>query len=401
MDTSYLLQQSISVSELNQTIKSVFFDNSFFNNLYVYGEISGYSVRGGHAYFTLKDKESQIAATIWSVARFGLNIKEGDSVILLGGVDYWTKGGKLSFIAKNIIPIGKGLLFLEFEKLKLKLEEEGLFAEEHKKPIPKYPKKILVITSKDGAVIRDINSTIRKYNPVIDIVVKDVRVQGESAAREIIKAIEACDKLNYDVIIIARGGGSLEDLAPFYDENLARAVYNMNTPVISAVGHETDFSICDFVADYRAETPTAAAELVGYDWYSLVDEVKENALKVKTLVEKQFALKLNKLKLLGTKLGKSAENFYSKKINKVLLLDERIKNRIEALVVNKETRLQQACVSLDALSPLKTFARGYFSVTKENGEQVTYVKNLSEGEKINVRGQDGTFKATVDKINKK
>ena len=260
MDTSYLLQQSISVTELNQTIKSVFFDNSFFNNLYVYGEISGYSVRGGHAYFTLKDKESQIAATIWSVARFGLNIKEGDSVILLGGVDYWTKGGKLSFIAKNIIPMGKGLLFLEFEKLKLKLEEEGLFAEEHKKPIPKYPKKILVITSKDGAVIRDINSTIRKYNPVIDIVVKDVRVQGESAAREIVKAREACDKLNYDVIIIARGGGSLEDLAPFYDENLARAVYNMNTPVISAVGHETDFSICDFVADYRAETPTAAAD---------------------------------------------------------------------------------------------------------------------------------------------
>lgn len=401
MDTSYLLQQSISVSELNQTIKSVFFDNAFFSNLYVYGEISGYSVRGGHAYFTLKDKESQIAATIWSVARFGLNIKEGDSVILLGGVDYWTKGGKLSFIAKNIFPMGKGLLFLEFEKLKLKLEEEGLFAEEHKKQIPKYPKNVLVITSKDGAVIRDINSTIRKYNPVIDIVVKDVRVQGEGAAREIVKAIEACDKLNYDVIIIARGGGSLEDLAPFYDETLARAVYNMKTPVISAVGHETDFSICDFVADYRAATPTAAGELVGYDWYSLVDEVQENATKVKTLVEKQFALKLNRLQLLGTKLGKSAETFYSRKINKVLLLDERIKNRIETLITNKETRLKQACISLDTLSPLKTFARGYFSVTKENGEQVTYVKNLIKGEKINVRGQDGTFKATVDIINKK
>ena len=400
MDTNYLLEQSISVTELNQTIKSVFYDNSFFNNLYVYGEISGYQIRGGHAYFTLKDKESSISATIWNVARFALNIKEGDSVVLLGGVDYWTKGGKLSFIAKNIIPMGKGLLFLEFEKLKLKLQEEGLFAEDHKKPIPQFPKNVLIITSKDGAVLRDINTTIRKYNPVIDIVVKDVRVQGESAAKDIVKAILACDKLNYDVIIIARGGGSLEDLAPFYDESLARAVYNMKTPVISAVGHETDFSICDFVADLRAATPTAAAEIVGYDWYSLVDEVKENAMKIKTLVEKQFTLKINKLQLLGTKLGKGAENFYSKKISKVLLLDERIKNRIEAIIVEKENRIKHACVSLDALSPLKTFSRGYFSITKENGEQVKYVNNLNKGEKINVRGQDGTFNATVDKINK-
>ena len=400
MDTNYLLEQSISVTELNQTIKSVFYDNSFFSNKYVYGEISGYQVRGGHAYFTLKDKESSISATIWNVARFALNIKDGDSVILLGGVDYWTKGGKLSFIAKNIITMGKGLLFLEFEKLKLKLQEEGLFAEEHKKPIPQFPKNILIITSKDGAVLRDINTTIRKYNPVIDIVVKDVRVQGESAAKDIVKAILACDKLNYDVIIIARGGGSLEDLAPFYDESLARAVYNMKTPVISAVGHETDFSICDFVADLRAATPTAAAEIVGYDWYSLIDEVKENVIKIKTLVEKQFALKINKLQLLGTKLGKGAENFYSKKISKVLLLDEKIKNRIEAVVVEKENRMKHACVSLDALSPLKTFSRGYFSITRENGEQVKYVKNLNEGDKINVRGQDGTFNATVDRINK-
>jgi len=223
----------------------------------VFGEVSGFKFSGPHAYFTLKDKNSQLSCVCFYAAKT-YNPKDGESVIIRGELDYYLKGGRLSLKANSIQPVGQGLLFLEFERLKAMLQKEGLFDAEHKKAIPAYPRNVLVVTSKTGAVIRDIVTTVRRKNPVINIVVRDVRVQGEGAGKDIAGVLRRVDLLGYDVIIIARGGGSLEDLAPFYDEELVRAVYAMNTPVISAVGHETDFSLCDFVAvvpEYVIELP--------------------------------------------------------------------------------------------------------------------------------------------------
>ena len=237
-------EKTVTVSEVNATIKECV-ESPVFQGLEVFGEVSGFKYSGANAYFTLKDKFSQLSCVCFS-ARRTYNPKDGESVIVRGSISYWTKGGRLSLQATSIEPVGQGMLALEFERLKQKLADEGLFDESHKKPIPAYPKTVLALTSKTGAVIRDIVTTVRRKNPVIDIVVRDVRVQGEGAAHEIASVLKRVDTLNYDVIIIARGGGSLEDLAPFYDEELVRVIYGMKTPVISAVGHETDFSLCDF-----------------------------------------------------------------------------------------------------------------------------------------------------------
>ena len=392
-----LLEKSISVGDLNARIRDAFYDNPFYTNIYVFGEVSSFKISNGNAYFTLKDKEAAIACTIWKVDSRA-TLEEGTSIIARGKVDYW-KSGRITFVVSEMVPVGKGLLFLEFEKLKAKLLEEGLFDESHKKPIPEYPRNILVITSKTGAVIRDINTTIRKKNPIINIVVRNVLVQGDRAASDIVSACLNCDKLGYDVIIIARGGGSLEDLAPFYDETLVRTIYAMKTPVISAVGHETDFSLCDLVADYRAPTPTAAGEKVGYDWYALVDQVKNYMQRIVDLCNNKFVLKSNRVQILGHRLQQASTTFYTRKVNKVKTLTAKLIENSNVIYQNNELKLTNLCSTLDALSPLKTLQRGFFSVTKD-GNMVTSVENVKIGDEINIRGKDGTIGAEVKKINK-
>ena len=220
-DKPLISQNAVSVSEVNATIKACM-DSPVFKGLEVFGEVSGFKFSGPHAYFTLKDKYSQISCVCFYAAKT-YSPKDGESVVVRGGLDYYVKGGRLSLQVTSIKPVGQGLLFLEFERLKAKLQQEGLFDEAHKKPLPRFAQNVLVVTSKTGAVIRDIVTTVRRKNPIINIVVRDVRVQGEDAAKEIAKALKSVDRLGYDVIIIARGGGSLEDLAPFYNEEIGRA----------------------------------------------------------------------------------------------------------------------------------------------------------------------------------
>ena len=282
-------EKTVTVGELNATVKACI-GAPLFQGLEVFGEVSGASEKAGHLYFTLKDETAAISCICFGVART-YRPRSGESVVLRGRLDYYEKNGKLSFIANTILPVGEGALALKFERLKKQLEAEGLFDPAHKKPIPEYASEVLVLTSRSGAVIRDIVTTVRRKNPVIDITLRDVRVQGEGAAHELVRALERVDKLGYDVIIIARGGGSLEDLAPFYDEELVRAVYAMRTPVVSAIGHETDFSLLDLVADARAATPTAAAELVAYDYYSLVRELRDTTARLKRSVGQAYARK--------------------------------------------------------------------------------------------------------------
>lgn len=393
--SSLFSEKTVSVSEVSASVKACI-DSPIFQGLEVFGEISGFSVRGPYAYFTLKDEYSQLNCVCFSIART-YRPRDGESVIVRGRLDYWTKGGKLSLQAASIQPVGQGLLYLQFERLRLKLTEEGLFDEAHKVPLPKYASDVLVFTSKSGAVIRDIVTTVRRKNPVINIVVRDVRVQGDGAAHEISGALKRADGLGYDVIIIARGGGSLEDLAPFYDEELVRTVYGMTTPVVSAVGHETDFSLVDFVADRRAPTPTAAAEMVAYDYYALADGLRTTDERLLRAAKRVYERKSSRARVACLSLDNKAKSFYRSRETRVLRLLERSKSLAERAVQRAEARAEKAVGMLDTLSPLKVLARGYFNLRTAGG-YVTSVRKLKKGDALTVCGSDGTFDAVVTQV---
>lgn len=406
MDKPIVSEKAVSVSEINARI-SACMDSPYFKGLEMFGEVSGFKLSGPHAYFTLKDENSQIRCTWFSVnynarefvKENGRLPKDGDNLILKGSVSYWEKGGSVNFSVSSAKLNGKGLLFLEFERLRAKLLSEGIFDDDHKIPIPKYPKNVLVVTSKTGAVIRDIVTTIRRKNPVINITVKDVRVQGDGAGKEIARILPLMDKLGYDVIIIARGGGSLEDLAPFYDEDLVRAVYALDTPVISAVGHETDFSLCDFAADARAATPTAAGELVAYDYYEMRDNLFLAMDQLKKRTKQIFDNAVRRTEVSTVKIQHLASSFYDEKIYRVKSDLEKIKTLVEKKFSDAEMRAAKYTELLDSLSPLKTLSRGYFSVEK-NGETIPKVSDLKVGDTIKIKGQDGTLTADITEIEK-
>ena len=263
----------ISVTALNTVINMIFKAEEHLHDIQVAGEVSGFKVFKGHGYFTLKDEKCQISCTCFNCAKT-YQPKDGESVIVKGSVDYYAAGGRLNFNVDSIQAVGKGLLAIKLEMLKNRLRQEGYFDEAHKKPIPQYPSNICVITSFNGAVIKDIKRTVRRKNDLINIFIKDVKVQGKDAHIEIVDALEKVDAMGFDVIIIARGGGSFEDLLPFNEELLVKAIYACKTPVISAVGHESDVTLCDEAADYRAATPTAAAEYVAYDVIQLKEYVE-------------------------------------------------------------------------------------------------------------------------------
>ncbi len=388
-------EKTISVSELSAAIKACM-DAPIFKSLEVFGEVSGFKFSGPHAYFTLKDKDSQLQCVCFN-ARKTYNPKDGESVIVKGSLDYWTKGGRLSFQAASIQPVGQGALALEFERLKQKLNEEGLFAAEHKKPIPRFCKNVLVLTSKTGAVIRDIVTTIRRKNPILDIVVRDVRVQGEGAAHEIAAVLKRVDLLGYDVIVIARGGGSLEDLAPFYDEELVRAIYAMSTPVVSAVGHETDFSLCDFVADMRAPTPTAAGELVAYDYNELVVQLRSDVDRLTLGAKRAFERKSSRAQIAFDRLRVEATSLYADRERKIERCLQSARQSIERKIVNAEKAYELLAGKLDGLSPLKVLSRGYFRLM--SGERtISAVNSVKVGEEIKAVGGDGSITATVTDI---
>ena len=390
------MENVIAVSEINATIKACI-DAPVFKGLQVFGEISGFKFSGPHAYFTLKDKYSQLSCVCFSARSKTYVPKDGESVIVSGNMDYYLKGGRLSLQVTSIQPVGQGLLFLEFERLKAKLTAEGLFDESHKKPIPAYSRNVLVVTSKTGAVIRDIVTTIRRKNPVINIVVRDVRVQGEGAGRDIAGVLRRVDTLGYDVIIIARGGGSLEDLAPFYDEELVRAVYAMDTPVVSAVGHETDYSLCDFVADARAATPTAAGELVAYDYYAMAENLKSDMRRLAGGAVRAYKHASANAQICFAKLKSSATSFYTGRARKVERLLQSAKTSVIRKLDGANARAEKAMDALDKLSPLKILKRGYFRIQTEGGTLAS-IKTVKVGDSITAIGGDGAIKAEVTQI---
>ncbi len=392
----------ISVSQLNNYIKEKVSQDEFLNNVYIKGEISNFKHHyTGHMYFTLKDENSLIKCVMFKTYTSNLNFvpKDGMKVLILGTVSVYERDGIYQIYCKAMEEDGIGNLYLEYEKLKNKLEMEGLFDKQYKKEIPFMPKVIGVLTSKTGAVIRDIINVSTRRNPNVYIRLLPVPVQGDGAALKIADAIKLMnEKKLADVLILARGGGSLEDLWPFNEEIVARAIVASEIPIISAVGHETDFTIADFVADLRAPTPSAAAELA----VANIEDIKINLNGYKN----RLAISLNK-KLELIKL--QYEKIMSSKVFKEPLLriqEEYLKidgalKIINDKMLNKYTEskylLMNSMSKLDSLSPLKTLGRGYSIIQKDN-KVIKSKKELCDGDEVNIRLIDGSIIANIINI---
>ena len=389
----------ITVTELNLYVKNKVAEDEYLNNVYVSGEISNFKHHySGHMYFTLKDENSLIKCVMFKSYTATLNFvpKDGMKVNVLGTVSVYERDGIYQIYAKAMVEDGVGALYEEYEKLKKKLEIEGLFDEAHKKPIPFMPKVVGVLTSNTGAVIRDIINVSTRRNPNVNIRLLPVPVQGEGAGIKIAKAIKQMNELKLaDVLIIGRGGGSLEDLWPFNEEVVARAIYESEIPIVSAVGHETDFTIADFVADLRAPTPSAAAELVVSDIYDVKNtlDIYENRLKI-LLKRKTEVMRLRFEKVMASKVYKDP----LKNINDKYLEVDRFAKLIEnfgALKIQKvKGEFSKLVAKLDTLSPLKTLSRGY-SIAEKNGNVVTSVNELVHGDELRLRFIDGEKEAVI------
>ena len=390
----------ITVTNLNKYIKSKIDSDEMLNNVLVKGEISNFKNHyTGHMYFTLKDENSLIKCVMFKTYTTHLSFmpKDGMKVIILGSVSVFERDGVYQVYAKAMKQDGLGSLYEAYEKLKAKLSEEGLFDESHKKKIPFMPKTIGVLTSNTGAVIRDIINVSTRRNPNVHIRLYPVPVQGAGAAEKIAEGIEFMNKNNLaDVLIIGRGGGSLEDLWPFNEERVARAIYNSKIPIISAVGHETDFTIADFVADLRAPTPSAAAELA----VANIDDVKSTLFLYNTRYKNALKKKLQLMRLSYEKcMARQAFKNPTQKINEqYIVIDMKVKamqNKIQLKLKEERTKFIKQVSKLDTLSPLKTLARGYSIVTDSSNKIIKSVKDLKEDQNINIRLADGEKQAKV------
>ena len=390
---------AISVTELNKYIKDKIDKDEMLNNVFVKGEISNYKHHyTGHLYFTLKDENSLIKCIMFKgyAANLKFEPKDGMKVTIFGSVSVFERDGVYQIYVKAMQEDGIGSLYKAYEEMKAKLEKEGLFDQSHKKKIPLMPKCIGVLTSNTGAVIRDIINVSTRRNPNVYIKLLPVPVQGPGAAEKIVDAIKLMnEKKLADVIIVARGGGSLEDLWPFNEEIVARAIYDSELPVISAVGHETDFTIADFVADLRAPTPSAAAELAVPNIADIKLKLDGYNNRYKLALKKKVEfMKLRYEKCMNSRVFKEP----LQKINeKYILIDMKVKtmqNSISNIYNSKKTNMIKHIAKLDALSPLKTLTRGY-SIVQSNGKVVKSVNQIKKDDEIDIRLIDGKAKAKV------
>lgn len=390
----------ITVTDLNKYIKGRIDNDEMLNNVLVKGEISNFKNHyTGHMYFTLKDENSLIKCVMFKTYTTHLSFmpKDGMKVIILGGVSVFERDGVYQIYAKAMKEDGLGDLYVAYEELKNKLSNEGLFDEKYKKPIPFMPKTIGVLTSNTGAVIRDIINVSTRRNPNVNIRLYPVPVQGNGAGEKIAEGIEFMNKNKLaDVLIIGRGGGSIEDLWPFNEEIVARAMFNSEIPIISAVGHETDFTIADFVADLRAPTPSAAAELA----VANIDDVRETLKTYNNRYKVSLKKKIELMKMSYEKcMTRQAFKNPTQKINEqYMLIDMTVKslqNSILLKIKEDKTKFVKEVAKLDALSPLKTLTRGYSIISKQDGRIAKEVKDLSQGEKVSIRLSDGSVDAQV------
>ena len=392
----------LTVTQLNTYAKSVVEQDVTLSNVFVIGEISNFvdHYRSGHLYMSIKDNQSVVSAVMFSgnASRLKFKPENGMSVIIRGRVSIYERDGRYQLYIDDMQPDGIGALAIAFEQMKDKLSKAGLFDVEHKMRIPEIPEKIGVISSPTGAAVQDVLNVLSRRFPVAEIVFAGVQVQGDNAAPTIIDAIKKLNKTDVDVIIIARGGGSAEDLWPFNDEKLAYAIYDSQIPIISGVGHETDFTICDFVADLRAPTPSAAAELAVPDireqkyYISTLKNALDSAIE-NNIKEKQYNLEqLTKSTVLKNpeKIIENCELYLDSLITKINM-------NFKDIFTKNSSDFAMICSKLESLSPLKVLARGY-SITKKDNNVIINSKDLSIGDSISIQFADGNAKAKITEV---
>lgn len=443
MDNDYL-----TVTDLTNYIKKKFDRDPYLGKVYLTGEISNFRLRPVHQYFSLKDDNAKISAIMFKSAFSKIKFKpeEGMKVLVTGRISLYEATGNYQIYIESMEPDGVGALYQAYEQLKKKLSVEGLF-NAPKRTLEKYPKKIAVVTSPSGAVIRDIITTARRRYPIAQIVLYPAVVQGTAAAEDIVRQIKRVNqKGDYDTLIIGRGGGSIEDLWPFNEEIVAREIANSNIPVISSVGHETDTTIADLVADVRAATPTAAAELAVPVLTDVITDIKNNEIRIVNAYKNkiiQLQQRLNKI--TSSYIFKQPERLYDSYVQRIDMLNERLNNalqqsinsadkrindliynlkinspknrineqkqilkveqkqlvrNISLLLENKDNKVKQLISSLDHLSPLKVMSRGFSYTTDSNGNVIKKISDVKKDDEIQLKLIDGTAKATVNEITK-
>lgn len=390
----------LRVSELNRHIKGMFMEDALLNDVSVEGELSNVKYHSsGHIYFTLKDEESCISGVMFASDAYGLSfiLKAGDKVVVSGRVSVYEKAGTYQIYAKRVKAAGLGELYRKFEELKKMLSEEGMFDKMYKKPIPFMAEKIGVVTAPTGAAVRDIINVAKRRNPFIEILFYPALVQGEGAADSIVKGIRILEKKKPDVIIIGRGGGSIEDLWAFNEEKLARAVFDCSVPIISGTGHETDVTIADLVADLRAPTPSAAAELAVSDYFAFMDSLSGYRDRLLNILDRKIdrykKVTLDYQSKLGA-LSPKARLLIQKE--KAVRYGESLKTLINKVLRDKSNRRSIYAEQLSALSPLNTLSRGYTFTENERGGPVRSINDVKTGDLLKIYTKDGRIMATVD-----
>ncbi len=393
-----------TVTQVNAYIKNMFTQDYMLQLLYVGGEVSNCKYHSsGHIYFTLKDQKGAINCVMFAGNRNGLNFRmtEGQQVIVLGTVDVYERDGKYQLYAKQIIPDGAGLLYEKYEQLKKELLELGMFAQEYKKPIPRFIKTLGVVTADTGAAVRDIIQIATRRNPYVQIVLYPAIVQGEMAAESIVKGIRALESYGVDVMIVGRGGGSIEDLWAFNERVVAQAVFDCSVPIISAVGHETDTTIIDYVSDLRAPTPSAAAELAVYDIRQLMDifvslesELYKNMMAC--IDDKRDKIKQYELQLKYMSPG----NRIREKRTYLLKLEEKLEELMQQALREKRHTMALYIERMKGLSPLQKLNSGYSYVINDEGKNIRSVYNVAEGDELCIHVTDGIIEAQVSNVTK-
>lgn len=393
------MQNIYTVAQINSYIKNMFTQDYMLQSVLVKGEVSNCKYHSsGHIYFTLKDEKGTIACVMFSGNRNGLRFRmtEGQQVIVNGTIDVFERDGKYQLYAKEISQDGAGALYERFERLKTELEERGMFAREYKQPIPKYISRLGVVTAQTGAAVRDIIQIASRRNPYVQIILYPAVVQGEMAVQSIVNGIRAMEHYRVDTIIVGRGGGSIEDLWAFNEEAVAQAIFDCPIPIISAVGHETDTTIADFVADLRAPTPSAAAELAVYDMEQMRERMSEYAYTMQHLCRNRISRYRNRLEQYRMQIRYlSPTNQIREKRSLMMKLEETLQGHMERRLSGKRHQLALYIEQLKGLSPLEKLNQGYSYTADGAGRTVNRISQVEPGDELHVYVKDGVIHTQV------
>jgi len=390
---------TLTITQLNTYIKQIIDAEDLISNVTVYGELSNYKVSNGNAYFDLKEEGAQI-----SCIKFGEVVglfKNGDKVQVTGRLNFHVKLGRLSFVVSKIQSYGMGDLYKKYLELKEQLEKEGIFDDRYKKEIPKFPKKIGVVTSETGAVIRDILHVRQKKNLHTSVYIYPAKVQGIGAENDIEKGIRFFEsEFPVDLIIVARGGGSFEDLAPFNTELVARAAFECNLPIISAVGHETDFSLLDFAADFRAPTPTFAGEVAFFDFNREINNILSKIESIDYFMKKKVKSEKLGLESIIKDSANAVKSKYLKGLLNLKIILEQIGTNVDKLILSKTSKHEKLMTIIQENNPLNILKKGYAKISS-NGKVVSSIHNICVGEEIEITMNDGDVVAKVEEVKEK